>query len=103
MLRLTGLEEVAGREGEGLLARHEQRLGIAVALLGGPPVLMFDEPVIGLDAEGVAWIRQFLRALAADGRTVLVSSHLMSEIAQTADRLIIIGRGGLSRPPPPTS
>ena len=73
----------------------KQRLGIAVALLGEPPVLMFDEPVNGLDTEGIAWIRQFMRALAAEGRTVLVSSHLMSEMAQTADRLIIIGRGRL--------
>ena len=73
----------------------KQRLGIAVALLGDPPVLMFDEPVNGLDTEGIAWFRQFVRALAADGRTVLVSSHLMSEMAQTADRLIVIGRGRL--------
>jgi ABC-2 type transport system ATP-binding protein len=73
----------------------KQRLGIAVALLGDPPVLMLDEPVNGLDAEGIRWIRAFLRELAAEGRTVLVSSHLMSEMAQTADRLIVIGRGRL--------
>jgi ABC-2 type transport system ATP-binding protein len=73
----------------------KQRLGIAAALLGDPPTLMFDEPVNGLDTEGIAWIRDFLKALAADGRTVLVSSHLMSEMAQTADRLIVIGRGRL--------
>jgi ABC-2 type transport system ATP-binding protein len=66
-----------------------------VALLGDPPVLMFDEPVNGLDTEGIAWIRQFMRALAADGRTVLVSSHLMNEMAVTADHLIVIGKGKL--------
>jgi ABC-2 type transport system ATP-binding protein len=66
-----------------------------VALLGDPPVLMFDEPVNGLDTEGIAWFRQFAKALAASGRTVLVSSHLMSEMAQTADQLVIIGRGRL--------
>jgi ABC-2 type transport system ATP-binding protein len=73
----------------------KQRLGIAAALLGDPPVLMFDEPVNGLDPEGVHWIRGFFRELAADGRTVLVSSHLMSEMAQTADHLVVIGRGRL--------
>ena len=73
----------------------KQRLGIAAALLGDPPVLMFDEPVNGLDADGVRWIRQFLRQLAADGHTVFVSSHLMSEMALTADHLIVIGRGRL--------
>jgi ABC-2 type transport system ATP-binding protein len=95
MLRLTGLEPVAGRRLNGFSLGMKQRLGIAAALLGDPPVLMFDEPVNGLDTEGIAWIRHFLRALAADGRTVLVSSHLMSEMAQTADRLIVIGRGRL--------
>ncbi len=95
MLRLTGLEPVAGRRLSGFSLGMKQRLGIAAALLGDPPVLMFDEPVNGLDTEGIAWIRHFLRALAADGRTVLVSSHLMSEMAQTADRLIVIGRGRL--------
>jgi ABC-2 type transport system ATP-binding protein len=88
MLQLTGLEAVADRRLKGFSLGMKQRLGIAVALLGDPPVLMFDEPVNGLDTEGIAWIRQFMRALAADGRTVLVSSHLMSEMAQTADRLI---------------
>ena len=73
----------------------KQRLGIAAALLGDPPVLMFDEPVNGLDPEGIHWIRGFIRDLAADGRTVLVSSHLMSEMAQTADHLVVIGRGRL--------
>jgi len=72
-----------------------QRLGIAAALLGDPPVLMLDEPVNGLDPEGVAWIRTLLKSLAAEGRTVFLSSHLMSEMAVTADRLIIIGRGRL--------
>jgi ABC-2 type transport system ATP-binding protein len=96
MLRLTGLEAVANRRLKGFSLGMKQRLGIAVALLGDPPVLMFDEPVNGLDTEGIAWIRDFLRHLAAaDGRTVLVSSHLMSEMAQTADRLIVIGRGRL--------
>src|SRR5580700_11266097 len=95
MLKLTGLESVANRRLKGFSLGMKQRLGIAVALLGDPPVLMFDEPVNGLDTEGIAWIRQFMRALAADGRTVLVSSHLMSEMAQTADRLIVIGRGRL--------
>jgi len=95
MLQLTGLESVANRRVKGFSLGMKQRLGIAVALLGNPPVLMFDEPVNGLDTEGIAWIRQFFKDLAADGRTVLVSSHLMSEMAQTADRLIIIGRGRL--------
>jgi ABC-2 type transport system ATP-binding protein len=95
MLQLTGLDAVANRRLRGFSLGMKQRLGIAVALLGDPPVLMFDEPVNGLDTEGIAWIRQFLKALAADGRTVLVSSHLMSEMAQTADRLIVIGRGRL--------
>jgi ABC-2 type transport system ATP-binding protein len=95
LLQLTGLEPVAGRRLKGFSLGMKQRLGIAAALLGDPPVLMLDEPVNGLDTEGIAWIRQFLKALAADGRTVLVSSHLMSEMAQTADRLIVIGRGRL--------
>jgi len=95
MLELTGLEAVASRRVKGFSLGMKQRLGIAAALLGDPPILMLDEPVNGLDTEGIAWIRQFLRALAADGRTVLVSSHLMSEMAQTADRLIVIGRGRL--------
>jgi ABC-2 type transport system ATP-binding protein len=72
-----------------------QRLGIAAALLGDPPVVMFDEPVNGLDPEGVVWIRNLLKSLAAEGRTVFLSSHLMSEMSMTADRLIIIGRGRL--------
>ncbi len=95
VLRLTGLEAVAGRRLKGFSLGMKQRLGIAVALLGDPPVLMFDEPVNGLDTEGIAWFRQFIKALAVSGRTVLVSSHLMSEMAQTADHLIVIGRGRL--------
>jgi ABC-2 type transport system ATP-binding protein len=95
VLALTGLEPVANRRVSGFSLGMKQRLGIAVALLGDPPILMFDEPVNGLDTEGIAWIRQFFKALAGDGRTVLVSSHLMSEMSQTADHLIVIGRGRL--------
>ena len=72
-----------------------QRLGIAGALLGDPPVLMFDEPVNGLDPDGVRWVRQLMRSLADEGRTVFVSSHLMSEMQLTADQLVVIGRGRL--------
>jgi ABC-2 type transport system ATP-binding protein len=72
-----------------------QRLGIAAAMLGDPPVLMFDEPFNGLDPEGMAWMRGFLRSLAAEGRAVLVSSHLMSELQDNADHLVVIGRGAL--------
>jgi ABC-2 type transport system ATP-binding protein len=95
VLRLTGLEGVARRRVGGFSLGMKQRLGIAAAMLGDPPVLMFDEPVNGLDPEGIRWIRGFFRELAADGRTILVSSHLMSEMAQTADHLVIIGRGRL--------
>jgi ABC-2 type transport system ATP-binding protein len=95
VLRLTGLEAVARRRAGGYSLGMKQRLGIAAALLGDPPVLMFDEPVNGLDPEGIHWIRGFFRELAGQGRTVLVSSHLMSEMAQTADHLVIIGRGRL--------
>jgi ABC-2 type transport system ATP-binding protein len=95
VLELTGLDSVAAKRIRGFSLGMKQRLGIAVALLGEPPVLMFDEPVNGLDADGVRWIRQLLRRLAADGHTVLVSSHLMSEMALTADHLIVIGRGKL--------
>ena len=70
-----------------------QRLGIAAALLGDPPVLMLDEPFNGLDPEGIVWMRGFLRSLAAEGRAVLVSSHLMSELQDTADHLVVVGRG----------
>jgi ABC-2 type transport system ATP-binding protein len=95
VLELTGLEAVASRRVGEFSLGMKQRLGIAAALLGDPRVLMLDEPVNGLDAEGVRWIRQLLASLAAEGRTVLVSSHLMSEMAMVADHLIIIGRGRL--------
>jgi ABC-2 type transport system ATP-binding protein len=72
-----------------------QRLGIAAALLGDPPVLLFDEPVNGLDPEGIRWVRTLMRTLAGEGRTVFVSSHLLAEMANTADRLIVIGKGRL--------
>ena len=72
-----------------------QRLGIAAAMLGDPPVLLFDEPVNGLDPQGISWIRNLMKGLAAEGRTVFVSSHLMGEMALTADHLIVIGRGRL--------
>ena len=74
-----------------------QRLGIAAALLGDPPVLMFDEPFNGMDPEGIVWMRGFLRSLAAQGRAVLVSSHLMSELQDTADHLVVVGRGRVDR------
>ena len=95
VLDLVGLQRVAGKRAGGFSLGMSQRLGIAAALLGDPPILMFDEPVNGLDPDGVLWIRTLLRTLAAEGRTVLLSSHLMSEMAQTADRLLIIGRGRL--------
>ena len=95
VLGQVGLASAADRRVGGFSLGMSQRLGIAAALLGDPPVLMFDEPVNGLDPEGVAWIRTLLKALAAEGRTVLLSSHLMSEMALTADRLVIIGRGRL--------
>jgi ABC-2 type transport system ATP-binding protein len=93
VLELTGLDSVAARRIRGFSLGMKQRLGIAAALLGEPPVLMFDEPVNGLDADGVRWVRQLFRQLAASGHTVLVSSHLMSEMALTADHLIVMGRG----------
>jgi ABC-2 type transport system ATP-binding protein len=95
VLDLVGLRSVARKRAGGFSLGMAQRLGIAAALLGDPPVLMLDEPVNGLDPEGVAWIRNLLKSLAAEGRTVFLSSHLMSEMALTADRLIIIGRGRL--------
>ncbi|HEX6522121.1 MAG TPA: ATP-binding cassette domain-containing protein [Streptosporangiaceae bacterium] len=95
VLGLTGLENVARKRVKGYSLGMKQRLGIAGALLGDPPVLIFDEPVNGLDPEGVHWLRELFKALAREGRTVFVSSHLMSEMALTADRLIIIGRGKL--------
>jgi ABC-2 type transport system ATP-binding protein len=95
VLALTGLQSVARRRIKGLSLGMSQRLGLAAAMLGDPGVLLFDEPVNGLDPEGILWIRNFMKALAAEGRTVLVSSHLMSEMAVTADHLVVIGRGRL--------
>jgi ABC-2 type transport system ATP-binding protein len=95
VLGQVGLRDVARKRSGGFSLGMAQRLGIAAALLGDPSVLMFDEPVNGLDPEGVLWIRNLLRSLAAEGRTVFLSSHLMSEMSITADRLIVIGRGRL--------
>ncbi|MFD9008378.1 ABC transporter ATP-binding protein [Streptomyces sp. NPDC059552] len=95
VLREVGLADVAGRRIGGFSLGMKQRLGIASALLGDPPVLLFDEPLNGLDPEGVKWVRDLFRRLAAEGRTVFVSSHLMSEMEHTADQLIVIGRGEL--------
>ena len=94
-LRLVGLEQVARRRVGGFSLGMSQRLGVAAALLGDPHTLLFDEPVNGLDPEGIQWIRELMKGLASEGRTVLVSSHLMSEMALTADHLIVIGRGRL--------
>lgn len=90
---LTGLESVARKRVGGFSLGMGQRLGIAAALLGDPATLILDEPVNGLDPEGVIWVRQLTRYLAAQGRTVFLSSHLMSEMAQTADHIIVLGRG----------
>jgi ABC-2 type transport system ATP-binding protein len=95
VLGMVGLSQVAGKKPKGFSLGMSQRLGIAGALLGDPRVLMFDEPVNGLDPEGILWIRNFMKALAAEGRTVFVSSHLMSEMQNTADNLIVVGRGRL--------
>ena len=95
VLEQVGLAGVARKRVGGFSLGMRQRLGIAATLLGDPGVLMFDEPVNGLDPEGIRWIRELMRALAAEGRTVLVSSHLMSEMALTADHVVIIGRGKL--------
>ena len=95
VLELVGLTEVGGKRSKGFSLGMSQRLGIAATLLGDPKVLMFDEPVNGLDPEGILWIRNLMKALAAEGRTVFVSSHLMSEMENTADHLIVIGRGKL--------
>jgi len=95
VLDVVGLSEVARKRSKGFSLGMSQRLGIAATMLGDPEVLMFDEPVNGLDPEGILWIRNLMKALAAEGRTVFVSSHLMSEMENTADHLIVIGRGKL--------
>jgi ABC-2 type transport system ATP-binding protein len=95
LIGLVGLTEVASKRVGGFSLGMGQRLGIAAALLGDPATLILDEPVNGLDPEGILWIRNLLRSLAKEGRTIFVSSHLMSEMALTADHLIVIGRGKL--------
>jgi ABC-2 type transport system ATP-binding protein len=95
VLELVGLAQVAAHRIRGFSLGMAQRLGIAAALLGDPGVLLFDEPVNGLDTEGIRWIRGLMKGLAAEGRTVLASSHLMSEMELTADQLIVIGQGRL--------
>lgn len=95
LLEMAGLTAVARRRVKGYSLGMRQRLGIAAALLGDPQVLLFDEPVNGLDVDGVRWIRRLFRELADEGKTVLVSSHLMGEMQQTADHLLVIGRGKL--------
>jgi ABC-2 type transport system ATP-binding protein len=95
LIELVGLEEVARKRAGSFSLGMGQRLGLAAALLGDPSTLLLDEPVNGLDPEGIHWIRNLLKSLAAEGRTVFVSSHLMSEMSLTAERLIVIGRGRL--------
>jgi len=95
VLDLVGLREVAGKRAGGFSLGMTQRLGIAAAMLGDPRVLLLDEPSNGLDPEGIRWVRNFMRQLASEGRTIFVSSHLMSEMAVTADHLVVIGRGRL--------
>ncbi len=95
MIDLVGLHDVADKRAGQFSLGMGQRLGIATALLGDPKTVMLDEPVNGLDPEGIHWIRNLLKSLAAEGRTVFVSSHLMSEMALTADHLIVVGRGKL--------
>lgn len=95
VLEMVGLATAADRNAGALSLGMSQRLGIAAALLGDPPVLLFDEPVNGLDPEGIHWVRTLMRELAAEGRTVFVSSHLLAEMANTADRLVVIGQGKL--------
>ncbi len=95
VLDIVGLSNVAGKNVGGFSLGMSQRLGIATALLGDPGVLLFDEPVNGLDPEGILWIRTLMRKLASEGRTVFVSSHLMSEMERTADHVIVIGKGKL--------
>jgi ABC-2 type transport system ATP-binding protein len=95
VLELVGLDGVAARKVGGFSLGMRQRLGIAAALIGDPPVLLLDEPINGLDPEGIRWIREFMQDMAAEGRTVFVSSHLMSEMALTATDLVVIGQGRL--------
>jgi ABC-2 type transport system ATP-binding protein len=95
MIDLVGLRDVAGKRAGSFSLGMSQRLGIAAAMLGDPQVLVLDEPVNGLDPEGILWMRNLMKSLAAEGRTVFVSSHLMSEMSLTADHLIVIGRGRL--------
>ena len=95
VIGLAGLDAVAGKRVGGFSLGMNQRLGIAAALLGDPPTIILDEPVNGLDPDGILWIRGLLRHLAGEGRTVLLSSHLMSEMTQTADHLLVIGRGSI--------
>jgi ABC-2 type transport system ATP-binding protein len=103
VLDLVGLADVAGKSVGGFSLGMRQRLGIASALLGDPPVLLLDEPVNGLDPEGIQWIRSLLKRFAAEGRTVFISSHLMSEMEQTADHVLVIGRGQLIADVPVTT
>jgi ABC-2 type transport system ATP-binding protein len=93
VLRTVGLDSVARKKVRSFSLGMGQRLGIAAALLGDPGIMLFDEPINGLDPQGILWVRSLLRSLAGEGRTILVSSHLMNEMAQTADRLLVIGRG----------
>src|SRR5229473_2705731 len=93
VIEQAGLQKAARRKGGGYSLGMRQRLGIAAALLGDPPVLMFDEPFNGMDPEGIVWMRGFLASLAAEGRAVLVSSHLMSELQDSAGQVVIVGRG----------
>ncbi|KQO61330.1 ATP-binding cassette domain-containing protein [Curtobacterium sp. Leaf261] len=95
VLELVGLETVGGRRAGGFSLGMSQRLGVAAALLGDPEVLVLDEPVNGLDTDGVRWIRTLLRRLAAEGRTILLSSHLLAELELVADRVVVLGRGAL--------
>lgn len=102
VLRLTGMDDAAGRRVGSFSMGMVQRLGLAAALLGDPHTVMLDEPINGLDPDGIVWVRHLLRSLAAEGRTVFLSSHLMSEMAQTADHLVVIGRGRLITDAPMT-
>jgi ABC-2 type transport system ATP-binding protein len=97
VLDVVGLAKAAGQKVRGYSMGMRQRLGLAAALLGDPRVLILDEPANGLDPEGIAWLRRFLRRMAEDGRTVLVSSHVLSEVEQTVDNVLIINRGSLVR------